>query len=38
MKDKVKNCALYVFKINDSPDGGISIESLIENDDMHLKF
>lgn len=36
VKDKVKNCAIYVFKIELSEEGRLSIESIIENDDSHL--
>ena len=36
LKDKVRNCAIYVFKVQDSEDGRIRIESIIENDDSHL--
>jgi hypothetical protein len=37
-KDKVKNCAIYVFLVKDlQGDGHINIESIIENDDSHLR-
>lgn len=35
-KDKVKNCAIYVFKVYNGEDGKIRIDSIIENDDSHL--
>lgn len=37
-KDKVKNCAIYVFKVYDGHDGKIRIQALIENDDSHLNI
>lgn len=35
-KDKVKNCAIYVFKVEDGHNGKIKLQSLIANDDSHL--
>ena len=38
-KDKVKNCAIYVFKvIGGTADRKVVIKSLVENDDSHLNL
>jgi hypothetical protein len=35
-KDRVKNCAIFVFRVDVSDEGKILIETIIENDDAHL--
>jgi broad specificity phosphatase PhoE len=35
-KDRIKNCSIYVFKVDTNDEGKLSIEALIENEVSHL--